>query len=156
MRRRTGTGIVDTVIAFGVVAMGLIPVMGSLESDLATVKPRESDLAVSNLARGCLERLAAPRHGADALQDLLAAGYRVAGQDVMTLARLVQSDCAGLADLAQTSALSLAIERRQRLCPPATDPKRFRASLDVWVVRARWTEAGSPKSRLFFRVAAQG
>lgn len=153
---RRGISVLEVVLALAVMAIALVPLIEAARSGAATVRPRETDLMVANLASGVLERLTAPPINIDELRERYAGGAELSTDELLELARevfgvLPDDVVARIRD----AGLTLVLARAERLTTAEPDGTTSKG-LEQWTATATWTQDGRPKTRRFTRVTAQG
>lgn len=149
MRMRNGTALLDVVVGFLVVGVGLVPALTLISSNAASVRPRASHAMVAALAADVLDRLAAP-----GLRDGPSSSLPPGGVLSPDALRAAAVDAMGAVpdalerDIA-SGALALSIERRDLSgAEDGAGPASER--LAAWIVTVRWKDRSS---RRLFRVS---
>lgn len=153
-RRRHGVSTLDGVLALFLLTLGAIPLFGVLLSNLSTVRVRESDVVVMNLAFDVLETLANRADGALVVQEMLERSSSLDTGRVVALARsLARSLPRDVEAKLRDCKVVFEITRSERHPGTERTPEGAPA-LAVWTLRARWTDSRLKVSRTLVRIGA--
>ena len=153
---RRGITVLEVVLALAVLVCALVPLIEAARSGAATVRPRETDFLVANVAAGILERLAAPPVMIDDLREQYANGADLTTDQLLELAGEVFGELPDdVQARARDAGLALKLERTERLLTTEADGS-ISTGLEEWTATVSWTQDGRPKTRRFTRVTAQG